>query len=176
MLREAGQQAAVERLGEALEQPGVGAQVDARHERVGELANRHVDLAEQRLRAGLSEDRADRLPTRQSGQIEGREAGLELHQPARVERRPGARAAFAGRRLQRLQELVEVDAKSVVLALQLEPAAELADLRRLAARLEQDILTVVGRAVGGVGERIVAEQVAQAQDDRIDLRERAGLP
>ena len=78
--------------------------------------------------------------------------------------------------LERIQEFLDVEAKGVILPLELERGAELALLGGAGDRHQRLVRIVGDLGRGRIGERIVAEQVAQARDDRIDLGERAAVP
>jgi hypothetical protein len=166
------------RFGEALEQPGVGRQIDARHERVGELAHRDVDFPEQRLRRGPRQQGADRLPPQQAGQVHVRQARLDAREAGGIERLSARRAGLGPPVLREpFQVLIQMEAERLVFPFEVEPAAELGRLGQLAVVMGQEQLGVVlDRAVIGVGQGVIAEQVAQPQDHRIDVGDGAAVP
>src|SRR6185437_2981902 len=55
------QHAAIERLRQILEQPAIGRDIALRHHRIAQLGNRDIDLAIDRLRRLVLDDRANRL-------------------------------------------------------------------------------------------------------------------
>src|SRR5690606_34454566 len=100
-----------------------------------------------------------------------------------------ARAADVGPATlgERFQIFFEVEAEPVVLAFEVEPAAELGRLHEphvvAGIRLWKAGVVIGGKlrigaaaALFGIGEGIVAEQVAQAHDHRVDIGEAAALP
>jgi hypothetical protein len=110
----------------ALEQPGIGGQIDARRQRVRELAQRDVDFREQRLRRGARQHGTDRLAPEQAGQVHARQARLDSREACRIERLPPRRSGLdATTSAEVLQVLAQMDAEGLVLPFEIEPAAEL---------------------------------------------------
>ena len=97
---------------------------------------------------------------------------------ARIQRLPARRAGLGPPGLrQAFQVLIEMEAERLVFPFELEPAAELGRLGQLAVVMRQEQLWVVlYRYIVGVGQRVVAEQVAQPQDHRIDVGDGAAVP
>jgi hypothetical protein len=174
-MRQTGHQTAIERLPQALEQPKIGGEIDVEHLR--EFSDRNVDLGEERTRCRPGKHRTDRLPAKESREAHLCETRLNLRQLGGIEHSLAPCIESCGNPARLRDALLHPSTKDLVLGFEFEPAAETRLHRCTGAA---PVRVVVVRRVDvisiSLGQRIIAEQAADALHDLLNLDGEAAMP